>query len=496
MRCDGKIALITGAGSGIGRALAIELSAKGAQLLLVGRRKEALEATKALLASPDSARIFQVDLTLDHSRESLVRDVSALGRLDFLFNNAGVVTSGPLSAAGAVDRRIMYETNLIAPIELTLALLPLLKAAAPSRIVNIGSMFGDIAFPYFSVYSATKFGLRGWSEALRRELSSQGIGVTYAAPRGTRTAATNDLLTQAFDMHLDEPQPVANSIVKAALKGKRDIYPCGPERLFLVLQRLFPSVIDGALVKQFKQAVSRLAIVAALTVLASPVFAQAYVDPPMDMKPLVTLDPKMGWYVAGKGGPSLAKITNIQSTNSYGINDTHAQNMIGAFGMAAGYEWSYRYHIPLRTEFEVMNRTEVTYNASPVLLGVSSGALASTVQNVTGMAKAYWHFPVNSANWWPFISGGLGMSMNTVKSQYTASGGTPIRNTHASEELAWSGGFGATFKLGPQVMNDVEIRYVDLGKANWGLPSKQNISTNGIGDFAATEISFAIRVMF
>ena len=143
-----------------------------------------------------------------------------------------------------------------------------------------------------------------------------------------------------------------------------------------------------------------------------------------------------------------------------------------------------------------MNRTEVTYNASPVLLGTSSGALASTQQNVTGMAKAYWHFPVNSANWWPFVSGGLGMSINTAKSQYTAGGSNPIRYTHTSEDLAWSGGFGATFKLGPQVMNDVEIRYVDLGKADWGLPAGQNIVTKGIGDFAATEISFAIRVMF
>ena len=74
--------------------------------------------------------------------------------------------------------------------ELTLSLLPLLKAGAPSCIVNVGSLFGDIAFPYFSAYSATKFGLRGWSDGLRRELAPAGIGVTYAAPRGTRTAGT------------------------------------------------------------------------------------------------------------------------------------------------------------------------------------------------------------------------------------------------------------------------------------------------------------------
>jgi opacity protein-like surface antigen len=178
------------------------------------------------------------------------------------------------------------------------------------------------------------------------------------------------------------------------------------------------------------------------------------------------------------------------------VNGDHSQNIVGAFGMAAGYEWLYRYGLPLRTEFEFMNRTELTYNASPLQLGTSSGALASTVQNITGMAKAYWHFPVGSRMWWPFVSGGLGWSDNTVKSQYTPNSGTAIRNTHATGDLAWSTGVGATFKLGPQVMNDVEIRYVNLGKADWGLPAAANIAANGIGSLSATEVNFAIRVMF
>jgi len=72
--------------------------------------------------------------------------------------------------------------------------------------------------------------------------------------------------------------------------------------------------------------------------------------------------------------------------------------------MAGGYEWMYRFNLPLRTEFEFMNRTEVTYNVSPLFTNAPSGALASTAQNVTGMLKAYWHFPVDSALWWPFVS--------------------------------------------------------------------------------------------
>ena len=166
MRLEGKAALVTGAGSGIGRALTRELSAAGARVLLVGRRAEALEETRALLASPELGIVWPADITDEAARRSLIAEVGAAGRLDLLVNNAGMVVSGPLASDGAAERHRMMEVNLIAPMELTLGLLPMLRAAAPSRIVNIGSMFGDIAFPYFSAYSATKFGLRGWSDAI------------------------------------------------------------------------------------------------------------------------------------------------------------------------------------------------------------------------------------------------------------------------------------------------------------------------------------------
>lgn len=494
MRFDGKIALVTGAGSGIGQAIAIELSRRGAQLILVGRRATALEQTKALLEHPARATIIPADITDEVSRLQLAGRLAALGRLDLLVNNAGVVAAGPLTLHDSENRRRMIETNLVAPMELAVGLRSLLEAAAPSRILNIGSMFGDIAFPYFSAYSATKFGLRGWSEALRRELASSGIGVTYAAPRGVRTDATDDRMSQAFDMRLDDAAKVARSIVDATLKGRRDIYPRGPERLFMLIQRLFPAVLDGALAGQLKRAAARLALGAAVSILATQAFAPSALA--SDQAPIKITDPLWGWYVAGKGGPSYSTVGNIHSTGNGTINDGNAKNMIGSFGMSAGYEWMYRYRIPLRTEFEFMNRTEVTYNASPVLLGTSSGALASTLQNVTGMAKAYWYFPVNSPNWWPFISGGVGWSHNTIKSQYSVSNVNAVNNTHTIDDVAWSGGVGATFKLGPKVMNDVEIRYVDLGKANWGMPAGRNIATNGLGGFAATEVNFAIRVMF
>jgi len=260
MPLNGKIALITGAGSGIGRALALELVRNGAQVLLVGRRKAALEETLALLPPPGHGTVLPADVTNPASIIGLAERVGGCRRLDLLINNAGTVISGPFSEENAASRRRMIETNLLAPMEMTKAFLPLLRAAAPSRIVNIGSMFGDIAFPYFSTYSATKFGLRGWSEALRRELASSGVAVTYVAPRGTRTPAAEEFtaLASAFGMTFDPPERVARQIVDGIVCGTRDVYPGGPERLFVLLQRLMPHLIDRMLIKRTAKAVAQM----------------------------------------------------------------------------------------------------------------------------------------------------------------------------------------------------------------------------------------------
>lgn len=205
---------------------------------------------------------------------------------------------------------------------------------------------------------------------------------------------------------------------------------------------------------------------------------------------------ELGWYFSGKGGPTFARLNGLRMSNGGSISDDHASNIIGAFGAAAGYEWMYRYNLPLRTELEFMNRTEVTYDASPLKLGGPSGALASTVQNVTTMAKLYWHFPVNSPEWWPFVSAGLGWSRNTVKSQYTPTAGNPQRFTQASDDLAWSIGTGISVKWGNNVVNDIELRQIGLGRTKWGLPEDTEIEAKRGMGFGATEINFAIRMMF
>jgi short-subunit dehydrogenase len=255
MQLDGRSALITGAGSGIGRALAIAAAREGMTVALVGRRKDALEETRRSLPDPEQGIVLPADITDAAGRRRLRHDVgAAFGRLDLLVNNAGVQSVGTLDETGDADIDAMLRTNLGAPMALTRTMLDLLRAAAPSRIVNIGSMFGLIGFPLFSVYSATKFGLRGFSDALRRELKDDGIGVTFAAPRATATAAMDGSqhLVKPFGMRIDRPEAVAARILKAVKRDARSVYPAGPERLFLLLQALRPGVIDGALVRQLR----------------------------------------------------------------------------------------------------------------------------------------------------------------------------------------------------------------------------------------------------
>ena len=239
------VALITGAGSGIGRALAIEAARSGFDLVLVGRRQAQLDETAALLPATDR-RLVAADITTPEGRAAIV---SAAGdRLDVLVNNAGRLAVGRLTDLTDEEITRTIGTNLTAAVQLTRDLVPAL-CAAQGRIVNVGSMFGLIAFPYFSIYSATKFALRGLSDALRRELSEFGIGVTYVAPRATRTPAQASFahLVKPFGMALDDPERVARRAWAGIVAGRDTVYPGFGERVFALLQALVPSVIDRAL---------------------------------------------------------------------------------------------------------------------------------------------------------------------------------------------------------------------------------------------------------
>src|SRR6202140_910947 len=245
-----KLVLITGAGSGIGRALCVEAAQRGMAVALCGRRRDALEATRALLGSGAVHLIIPADITRPEDRRIIVdRIKDERGALDILINNAGVVEGGPLERVDDDAVARTFQTNVMAPMALTRDLMPLLVAAKPSRVVNVGSIFGDIGYPEFTCYSAAKFALRGFSMALRREWKRNGISVTYAAPRATQTdaAAAFAGLIAKTKMTMDSPEEVARQIWRAVASGHDSVYAPAPERVYVLIQRFFPRVIDWSL---------------------------------------------------------------------------------------------------------------------------------------------------------------------------------------------------------------------------------------------------------
>jgi short-subunit dehydrogenase len=258
MRLLNRRILLTGASGGIGRAAARELSAAGASLVLSGRDAPALEALAAELgAAGGDVQVVCGDLSCRTGVERIVAlALERSDRLDLVVNVAGTAHFGGFEdTPDEVMERLMV-TNVLAPMRLVQALLPVLRARPGAMIVNVGSIFGSIGFPCFAVYSATKFALRGFSEALRRELKDADIDVLYFAPRYTKTAfnaGAAERMATALHMNQDSPHVVAQQLVRAIEGRARERYLGWPERAFVWLNSLFPRLLDGALARQSGQ---------------------------------------------------------------------------------------------------------------------------------------------------------------------------------------------------------------------------------------------------
>ncbi len=247
MRLDGARTLMTGASGGIGRELAAQLAGKGARLVLVGRNREALSALAARLGA--HAMVCDLAGADDAAHEALVRGaVRRLGGLDLVVSAAGVSAFECLERMAPADIARVVATNLTSPMLLAAAALPHMHRGA--RIVNVGSVLGAIGMPYFSAYAATKFGLRGFSESLRREIAHRGIGVTYVAPRAVRTPM-NDAAVHRYaalaNMPFDEPDRVTAQIVRAIEDDAAERTLGAAEPLFARLNGLWPRLFDRLL---------------------------------------------------------------------------------------------------------------------------------------------------------------------------------------------------------------------------------------------------------
>jgi short-subunit dehydrogenase len=189
MNIDGKRVLITGGSSGIGLALAHALLAKQAKVVITGRRPDGLaQAIQELRQTHAPVWSVAADVaTPDGRAATLAQALEALGGLDILVNNAGGVRAGRLENTPEAELQAMIDVDLVAPILLTRAALPALRASGDAMVVNIASGIALIGAPFYAGYAATKAGLARFGEALRRELKGEGIHVMTAYPAATDT---------------------------------------------------------------------------------------------------------------------------------------------------------------------------------------------------------------------------------------------------------------------------------------------------------------------
>ena len=254
MNLKDKSVILTGAAGGMGSILARVLLQKGAKLAMVDANADALQALSTDMG--EGAYPVVADLsTTDGCADAIKACRDALGQVDMLINLAGLNSFAAFSEEEPERIALMMRVNLLAPMLLTRALLPDLLAQKSGKIVNVGSIFGSIGFAWFSTYSASKFGLRGFSEALRRELADTGVEVSYIAPRAVKTPMNNDKVMQmgqATGMNMDEPAAVVEKIIRAIEADKKDSYFGFPESLFVRINALFPRLVDKALAGQNK----------------------------------------------------------------------------------------------------------------------------------------------------------------------------------------------------------------------------------------------------
>lgn len=243
--------IITGASSGIGHALARQLSREGASLLITARREQRLQALAGELTAAGGRVLYRAgDITAPAVREELLLAArGAWGGLDLLINNAGVGAIGPFSEAGEERLRRVMEVNFFAPAELTRAALPLLRAGRRPMIVNISSVLGHRAVPKKSEYCASKFALHGWSDALRAELKDDGIELLLVSPSTTASEFFENVLEnrarppwlRAGGMSAER---VARQALRAIRQGRHEIILSPGGKLLVWLDRLSPPLVN------------------------------------------------------------------------------------------------------------------------------------------------------------------------------------------------------------------------------------------------------------
>ncbi len=242
MEIKDKVAIITGASGGLGTATARELARHGATVVLAARRADDLQTLQAEIEQAGGrALVVPTDVTRREEIDRLVQTtVNTFGHVDILVNNAGI--GGNTAISGGDDAMIerVIAVNLTGPARCVQAVLPHMRRQGGGVIVNIGSVAGELATS--TLYSATKFGLRGFNDALRRELKRDNIDVVLIAPGFIRTNMTTEV-----KVPMPGPDVVAQAVAHAIRRPRRKIIVPWPYRILALLGKLLPGVADAVI---------------------------------------------------------------------------------------------------------------------------------------------------------------------------------------------------------------------------------------------------------
>jgi short-subunit dehydrogenase len=252
--------LITGASQGIGRALALAAAGRGAKVLAAARSAPLLEElSRESRPAGGALETVQADVTSADDRRRMVEAAMRhFGGLDVLVNNAGIGATGHFAEAAPERLRDIMEVNFFGLTETTRVFLPLLRQGVTPAIMNISSILAKRAIPGRSEYSASKFAVQGFSEALRAELDKDGIDVLVVCPGLTQTNFSQNMIERNARMQLDHlrgmtSETVADEVLKSLERGRHDMNLTFTGRLLALVSRFFPRLVDAIARRQVRK---------------------------------------------------------------------------------------------------------------------------------------------------------------------------------------------------------------------------------------------------
>ena len=250
-KLNGLRVLVTGASQGIGRALVVEAAKRGCKVLAAARSQPLLDELAAeVRAAGGTLETVAADITKPEDRAAMVAAATRhFGGLDVLVNNAGIGATGHFMDSEPDVLRQIFETNFFGLTETTRVFLPLLKQGVTPAIVNISSVVGRRALPARSLYSASKFAVAGFSEAIRAELAKDGIDVLVVSPGLTRTNFSKNMLEQKARMPMDHmrgmtSEEVAVATLRAMERGTLETTLTFKGKMLVLVNRFAPWVVD------------------------------------------------------------------------------------------------------------------------------------------------------------------------------------------------------------------------------------------------------------